>query len=151
MIRYASKRNFQVLNTFFHLSYNPADFSAEGVALLGMWDVPTCSEAPLTERVDFLLIDRLTLGLLCPVDDLSQINLSYNCIVKNVLFMLIPMSQMTNNKYIPYLACKQWINRVEPVIQLFFIGCLNKVDLSFCNNTEIKIECIYFPPECFCE
>ena len=62
-------------NTFFHLSYNPVDFSAEGVALLGMWDVPTCSVAPLTERVDFLLIDRVTFGLLCPVDDLQEINM----------------------------------------------------------------------------
>ena len=65
----------EIKHTFFHLSYNPADFSAEGVALLGMWDVPTCSVAPLTDGVDFLLIDRVTFGLLCPVDDLQEINM----------------------------------------------------------------------------
>ena len=99
-------------NTFFHLSYNPADFSAEGVALLGMWDVPTCSVAPLTDGVDFLLIDRVTFGLLCPVDDLQEINM-INGLLHLWCSLLNPKYDYFKNKtFIPDLSCKEWIDRI---------------------------------------
>ena len=88
-----------------------------------MWDVPTCSEAPPTEGVDFLLIDRLTLGLLCPVDDLLQIKLSYNWIVK--MSKICVSSYKSNDKEqihtLFVLRAMDWLRRASHTVPFHWV------------------------------